>query len=155
MIELEPEALALFWSKVAKTRGCWLWVGLPTTKGYGRCQIAGRNLLAHRISYTLLKGAIPKGLLVCHKCDNRLCVRPAHLFLGTVLDNNRDCAAKQRNCGPRNVGEENPLAKLTTEKVREIRRSSESGKSLAARFGIAQSVVSNVRKRKLWTHVSD
>ncbi len=73
---------------------CWEWLGSKTL-GYGTFYTQ-RQTRAHRVSYELFVSKIPNGLLVCHKCDNRGCVRPDHLFLGTYLDNNRDCVLKGR-----------------------------------------------------------
>ncbi len=86
-----------FWSKVNKTDNCWNWLACKTKDGYGRIFIKDKVLLAHRVSWAIHDGQIPKGLQVLHRCDNPSCVNPAHLFLGTVSDNMRDSVAKGRN----------------------------------------------------------
>jgi hypothetical protein len=84
-----------FWPKVAKSDGCWEWRGAKTL-GYGRINVGRRSILAHRVSYEMANGPIADGLVVCHRCDNPSCVRPDHLFLGTLGDNNADMFAKGR-----------------------------------------------------------
>lgn len=82
-----------FWSHVNKDGDCWLWTGSLNNHGYGTF---GSGELSHRISWVFAYGTIPVGLFVLHHCDNPLCIRPEHLFLGTQSDNVRDMLAKGR-----------------------------------------------------------
>ena len=86
-----------FWSLVRKGDGCWEWQGDRWGKGYGRITRGQRRETAHRVAYELAIGPITEGALVCHRCDNKLCVRPDHLFLGTQSDNMQDWTKKGKN----------------------------------------------------------
>jgi hypothetical protein len=86
-----------FWSKVERTDGCWKWLGQIAGNGYAAFSMHNRLRSAHRVAWEFTNGPIPDGMWVLHHCDNPLCVRPDHLFLGTVVDNNRDTVAKRRN----------------------------------------------------------
>ncbi len=87
-----------FWSKVDLSSGeCWIWTGTRGPQGYGRIRVGGRRSTgAHRFAWEIVRGPVPDGLFVCHRCDNPPCVRPDHLFLGTASDNAWDCARKGR-----------------------------------------------------------
>jgi hypothetical protein len=147
-----------FWTKVRKSpNGCWEWIGCFSDTGYGNFYADGSLRLTHRYSWTLHVGAIPKGLCVLHRCDNRACVRPDHLFLGTKKDNTRDMFYKGRE---RNLGickgEQHGNSKLTLEQVLRIRAESAAGRKhreMAAEMGVTESLVSKVVHRKVWTHV--
>ena len=113
-----------FWEKVdiRSNDECWIWIGGQTHKRYdyrGVFKFNGQPTQAHRVSWILAHGDIPKGLYVCHHCDNGLCVNPSHLFLGTPYDNNHDMIDKGRYVCL--SGEQNPCAKITADQAKEIR----------------------------------
>ena len=80
--------------------GCLDWIGHTYTNGYGRISVGGRWQSAHRVSYELHHGEIPKGLIVRHSCDRPICVAPEHLLVGTFADNTRDCIERGRHFTP-------------------------------------------------------
>lgn len=138
--------------------GCWLWLGAPTFRGYGEIKVwitdkIKRSQRAHRVSWTLFRGPIPPGMVVCHHCDNRACVNPDHLFLGTQLDNVRDMIKKNRQVNP--VGTRNSSAVLTESQVLEIRDSNEPQGVLAARYGVCDANISAIKTRKSWKHLGE
>ena len=100
-IIVTPEFVVRFELKVVRDdcmpNGCHIWTASVNHKGYGTVGFNGKTYRAHRVSYTIYKGQIPDGLQVCHRCDNPPCVNPAHLFLGTQSDNEKDKIAKGRN----------------------------------------------------------
>lgn len=144
-----------FWAKVDKSGECWIWIGTIWQTGYGNFGISkGKTIGAHRFSYELAHGKIKSSrVLVCHKCDNRRCVRPEHLFLGSHKDNTQDALKKGRIA----IGERAGAAKITAEQVVEIinykgkERQDETGE----RFGISQTQVSRIQSGKHWQHLTN
>lgn len=129
--------------------GCWVWMGATQVRGYGEILSHGRKHLAHRASYEAFVGPIPKGMYVCHACDNVYCVNPSHLFLGTQKQNLEDMSRKGRSTR----GERNSQAKLTEEQVKVILSSSESCASLGKQYGVSQSLISCIKRKERWSHV--
>lgn len=136
---------------------CWNWKASRSKHGYGQfVPRAGINLRSHRVAYYLGHGVEPAELKVCHKCNNRACCNPSHLFLGTQQDNLADARAKGRmkDTMPKNKGECNGRAKLTAEKVRTIRGATGTVTELSHTFGVSRMTISKVRRRELWPHVN-
>jgi hypothetical protein len=152
-----------FWSKVDKERSntfyngkrCWEWTAHCDKKGYGGFSFHRKFVLAHRASWMIFYGNILDDLCVLHHCDNPPCVNPAHLFLGTNLDNVRDRDKKGRNNQPR--GENSGRAKLTFLQVLEIRTrykrrgiGGETALELAKIFHMSRNAIWNIIKNRNW-----
>jgi hypothetical protein len=146
-----------FWSKVQikGVNDCWEWIGASEKKEHGRFRLNRSTLVsAHRFSFELKNGEIPKGMCVCHACDNPACVNPGRLWLGTKADNNRDRKSKGRNAPT--DGEKNPAAKLTEEDVREIRRLLpvvRSQEEIAKKFHVSIAQISNIKRGVSWSNI--
>ena len=176
---LSPQDEKRFWNKVQKGKPdeCWEWRAGRISAGYGEFVIGNHVFRAHRVAWVLAnKQPIPGGFCVLHRCDNPPCVAPHHLFLGTIADNNTDKAQKGRTrypvfCGnehwthkhPELVhhlphGEQHWHAKLTANKVREIRHRYAVGgdisqPTLAREFGVSQHAIWCIIHRKTWRHL--
>ena len=146
-----------FWEKVDKSNneGCWIWLAYKNNKGYGEIGIKHKLYLSHRISWIIHFGSIPKGMCVCHKCDNPGCVNPHHLFLGTQKDNMQDMSKKNRAnpiCGVKHCN-----AKLSEKQVLEIRKkySGELGEQmmLSKEYGVSTETISRIVNNKMWKHL--
>jgi hypothetical protein len=144
-----------FWEKVHKAGKdeCWLWTASTDREGYGdlSVRISGKrgHLRAHRYSWELANGPIPKGLCVLHDCDNPPCVNPRHLFLGTNLDNIKD----RENKGRGSKGDRHYRAKLTSDQVTSIRTEHASGISqltLAKKYGMGKTTIWAIVHHHTW-----
>lgn len=174
-----------FWMKVKmkSQNDCWTWTAGRNGSGYGAFKANGGQHAAHRVSYELSFGKIQEGLFICHRCDNPVCVNPRHLFVGTHKDNMKDMSTKGRSAsGERHIsrlhperlargdrhgshlhpervprGERNGNAKMTSEKVRQIREAllieGVVQKEIAKQFGVSAHAVSKLNRNKSWKHV--
>lgn len=149
-------------ANVKKTDGCWL----RTTqlgRRYGAMMLDGKMVLTHRAAYMLLVGPIPEGLNILHRCDNTLCINPAHLFLGTQKDNVQDMFSKgragvYRGMQGRTKGTRIATAKLNDEAVAVIRTDYSSGLSItkiARKNGVDFKTIHNIIHGKAWKHVTE
>lgn len=134
---------------------CLLWTGKKHCDGYGEIQHDGRVWKVHRLMWTLTTGEIPDDLEVCHKCDNPACVRLDHLFLGTHTENMRDMASKGRGVTPDVRGERHGAAKITTAQALAIFNDPRTQTEIAADYCIAQSLVSQIKRKKVWKHIHE
>lgn len=133
---------------------CWIWTGAILKRGYGQQKTGEKNKRAHRISWELYRGKIPTGMNVCHKCDTPLCVNPDHLFIGTQLDNIRDCIKKNRNAKAPN-GEEHKNSKLKEKDVRNILKDKRLSLSkIAKEYGVHRKTIEYIKNGKTWKHIS-
>lgn len=155
------DRLASHLDKSAGPDGCWVWTA-STINGYGQIGIQrdGRatNNLAHRVAYELANDVDLTDECVLHRCDNRPCCNPAHLFLGDRDDNAKDMVAKGRQRNGIVPGERHGMSKMTDATVIELRRMyalrEASQSELARRFGIKQSTVWAIIHRRTWHHVT-
>ena len=139
-----------FWAKVDKTdsSGCWIWTGARTSAGYGQIRIQHTAYYAHRLMWIMMRGVIPYGLEILHKCDNPPCVNPDHLFMGTQSDNILDSVSKGRFNRP--SGENHPKAKLTSTQVQEIRKAKLSQRKLAHEYGVTRWAICAILSGRSW-----
>lgn len=150
---MSDELKRRFWLKVREClpETCWDWIGEITNVGYGRFTFKQKRTGAHRMAWMITHGNIPDGLCVCHTCDNRKCVNPGHMFLGSNAENMADKVAKKRQETGANVRKK--TTKITPEQALEIRARGKTGAkptALAREYGLSQSFVSEVIAGKKW-----
>lgn len=153
---VDPDLVKRFNEKWTKDdlSACHIWTGARLPKGYGFIKLPKqrKQIYAHRLSYLIHKGEIPKRIKVLHSCDNPPCVNPDHLFLGTAKINQQDMKSKGRSL----FGERNALCKLIARDVLEIRAMYAAGvrqKKIAQVYGISQGEVSRITRRVRWEHL--
>lgn len=137
---------------------CWEWKSTSRLKsGYGRITLNGEQKLAHRAAWEWAFGLIPDGMLVRHKCDNPSCCNPFHLELGSDKDNYNDMIERGRRISRGAKGEKNCKAKLCENEVLEIRKlyknGGESTNTLARKFNVTQTLISQIVRKKIWRHI--
>lgn len=139
--------------KINEDTGCWEWQKGLFSTGYGQMSVKGRNRGAHVVAYEIFNGEIPEGMLVCHKCDNPICINPEHLFLGTNKDNMEDMVNKGRSAVANNGH-----VKMTEDQVRELLKMYKTGrysrKELADYFLISINTVSSIINGVSWKHIT-
>lgn len=133
--------------------GCQIWTAGTTRSGYGVMYHDGKLKYAHRLSWEEANGESAGGRVICHKCDTPSCINPTHLYAGSHKDNASDMMRRGRNRGQFGKGEKSHKAKLTNEQVIEIRAANGTHREIGARFGIAHTVVTQIKNRKAWGHV--
>lgn len=145
-----------FWKYVVKTETCWFWSGGKSKNGYGKFNPSHEQRTwekAHRYSWKLHRGEIPKGEVVCHRCNVKLCIRPEHLYVASQQQNTLD--AMVDGLCPR--GETHGNAKLTEIQIKEIRAIYQprvrTMDFLAKRYNVTKTQISRILNRKVWTHI--
>lgn len=154
----KPKWPERFWQKmtIGSDVQCWNWNEYLDTGGYGRVWVPSlrREVKSHRVAWELRNGQIPSGIFVLHRCDNRRCCNPSHLFIGTIADNVRDCIRKGRTNQVK--GERVYGSRLNGEKVLQIRKARSAGervKVLAEVYGVSEKTISSVALGRTWAHV--
>ena len=162
---MDVKAIARFWAKVNKNGPvpvhcpklgpCWVWTAGTDSSGYGSFKLNRRTERAHALSYIMAYGPLPVDLpCTLHKCDNKLCARPSHLFAGTLADNTKDMDSK----GRRRVvqGEQHDSAKLTDQLVLQARAEQAAGArypDLAVKYGVSRPTIWKAVNHRTWKHV--
>lgn len=159
-LNVDPGFTFRFWAKVDR-RGpdeCWPWTGYCKETGYGRLGMKGaQGRRAHRVAYELATGIVPGSACVLHRCDNPPCCNPAHLRLGTQLENIADREAKGRSAPPR-LGEENHRTTLSSIQIREMRQRFDPDRrgniaQAAREYGLSKTGAKDILRRNTWKHV--
>ncbi len=153
-----------FWAKVRKggPDECWEWVGATKQGGYGlfgKSNVTNTSSrLAHRVSFEISNGKIPKHICVLHRCDNPPCVNPNHLFLGSHRDNTQDMIEKGRwRGGIKPRGQAHPNSKLTEQNVFDIKYRLSIGepvRAIAKIYGVSFGLISHIKRGRAWSYLN-
>jgi hypothetical protein len=138
-----------FESQIQANGECLEWTGRLWKTGYGRFHFDNKDWKAHRLAWTFARGTLTPDQCLLHSCDNRKCVNPAHLFIGTRAENNADKAAK----GRQSKGAQVCTAKLDEQAVRALRVMPGTSDELAAHFGLTRDHINKIKRREVWKHV--
>lgn len=156
--DLHPDPVDRFWAQVGEHgEGCWEFTGCRVSDGYGMITWEGRQQPASRVSWLIHHGPIPADQVVRHRCDNPPCIRPDHLLLGTVADNNHDMWERGNPQIPQLKGQEANGAKLSNDEallVHRRRASGESVQSLADEFNVSTSTIYKIGQGRRWQHLT-
>lgn len=155
VIPVNDDCIKKFFNKVKKTNGCWLWNGAKNSYGYGSFWYCERIVKAHRMSWMIHFGKIPKSHSVCHKCDNPLCVNPKHLWVGTHTQNMQDMIKKGRHKS--HPGEKNGMSILTENDVimaRKIHKELPNIKAIARIFNVSHPAMFCAIKKRSWKKIA-
>lgn len=158
---MKRDAADRFWEKVeypsTTDNDCWTWTGSKYKNGYGQFFKNPEKITAHRFAYELRNGPIDRDLVVCHTCDNRACVNPLHLFLGTQKENLQDMTNKGRRVNADTSGIKNGRAKVTeaeVDKIRELYNNTEMGaRVIGEMFGISETQAFRIIKKESWRKI--
>ena len=148
------EARLLKFRRIDPVTGCWLWTGLFWDYGYGKLAVRRKAYRTHRLAMYVWRGFDLERdrRYICHRCDVPACFNPDHLFVGTPLDNMRDMVAKGRHRRVATYGN----ARLSADDVRAIRAEIAAGMTqmaIAAKWGVQQTTISDIKLRKSWKHI--
>lgn len=142
-----------FWSKVEKTDDCWLWQARKNEKGYGQFWLESKTRLAHRVSYQAYYGVtLRRDEVLLHRCDTPACVRPDHLKVGTVEENNEDKLRKGRQCRGSKVAS-SVFSEDEVMDIRELKALGFGVVEISRAYGVHHSTVGRILQKKNWTHV--
>lgn len=142
---------------IKKEKQCWRWTGASRGNGYGCLKVKGRVIDSHRVSWLIYRGEIKKGHIICHRCNNRWCANPKHLYQGTYKSNVKDSIRDGTHHLPpvgTVYGERHPRSKLNYKKADEIKKSGLSQRKLAKKYGVHRSTIRAVLYGETWRNVN-